>query len=506
EGEEPFAEVEVAERVAPIERIPALAPHEDDAAPVERAIENAAALDPFFAALTRTELRMPGAITRATHYGDSAIGNDGITAAIRGKLQARFGDAGHGFHLLGQPNLSYKHKGVSFQEKAPWSGCFIIFGCRKDGYYGVGGTTFQSTGGAEIKLGTAAKGPAGRKVSRFTLWYAAQPRGGNLRLKVDDEEPIVLSTKADALADRWHTIEVVDGAHALSVRAAGGGKVRAYGVSLERDGPGVVWDGMSQIGAYTRRMLHYDEEHFLRQLRARKTHLVVLMFGGNDMNPGFNLAQYKADYAALLRRVKAIGPDTACLVMAPLDHGEHKGARIVTRAIVPTIVEAQREVAIAEGCGFWDTYQAMGGEGSMGRWARADPKLGSGDLAHLTHHGHKVIGAMLYRALMASFREYRGRVVDTPLVELGAGFSGPPGGEGASEVISAGASDVAEETDAAGGEAAVDTDDATDTDAEPDGPGGAGVAIPESDDEPASDATPPGDPTSPTTPPAATGP
>ena len=89
--------------------------------------------------------------------------------------------------------------------------------------------------------------------------------------------------------------------------------------------------------------------------------------------------------------------------MAPLDHGERRGSQIVTREVVPKIVEAQREIALAEGCAFWDTYQAMGGEGSMGRWNRSSPRLGSGDLSHLTHHGHKVIGAMLYRALIAGY-------------------------------------------------------------------------------------------------------
>lgn len=34
---------------------------------------------------------------------------------------------------------------------------------------------------------------------------------------------------------------------------------------------------------------------------------------------------------------------------------------------------------------------------------------GSGDLAHLTHAGQKVIGHMVYLALMEGYVEYRGR-------------------------------------------------------------------------------------------------
>ncbi len=412
---EPQPEVEPPD---PIDLIPAYRPHADDAVAVEQAIENVDALKPFFAALTRTELRFRGAITRATHYGDSAIGNDGITAAIRHKLQARFGDAGHGFHLLGQPNMSYRHRDVDFEVKSKFSQCFIIQGCRPDGHYGLGGTTFYSTGGAEITLGTSRKGTFGRNVSHLEVWYAGTPRGGNLRVKIDRDDPIVVPTRAEQLEDRWFAIDVPEGPHKISLRAAGGGRVRAYGVVLERNTPGVVWDGMSQIGAFTRRMLNFDETHFQSQLRHRQTNLVVLMFGGNDMHAGLKLDVYKNEYTALLKRVRATRPHLACLVMAPLDHGQHDGSRIVTRPVVPKLVEAQREVALANGCGFWDSYQAMGGPGSMGRWARSNPRLGSPDLAHLTHHGHKVIGAMLYRALMAGYIEFRHSVANQPQSQL----------------------------------------------------------------------------------------
>lgn len=411
---EPFVDKVVREPVKDGERLPAYAGHAEDDEPVALKLENVANLDTFYAALAASELGYAGAITRVLHYGDSAIGNDGIPGAIRMKMQARFGDAGHGFHLLGQPNASYRHQGVRFEEKSAWNHCFIIFGCReKDGHYGLGGTTFESTGGAEIKLSTASKGAMGRKASRFELWYAGMPKGGNIRVKLDDQEPVELATAAEQLEDRWFALEAEDGEHTLSVRAAGGGKVRAYGVVLERAVPGVVWDEMSQIGALTRRMLNFDAEHLHSQLRRRDPNLVVFMFGGNDMNTQGTMAKYREEYTQVIRLFRAAKEPMACLVMAPLDHGEREGNRIVTRSIVTKLVEAQRAVAEAEGCAFFDTYAAMGGEGSMGRWVRSNPALGSGDLSHLTHHGHKVVGGMLYRALVAGYVEYRQRNVGT---------------------------------------------------------------------------------------------
>lgn len=413
---EPFVDKVVREPVVEGELLPLYPGHAEDAEPVALRLENVETLDSFYGALAASELGYAGAITRVLHYGDSAIGNDGIPGAIRMKMQARFGDAGHGFHLLGQPNASYRHQGVRFEEKSPWNHCFIIFGCReKDGHYGLGGTTFESTGGAEIKLSTATKGAMGRKASRFEVWYAGMPKGGNLRVKLDDQEPLEVATAAEQLEDRWVELKAEDGEHTLSVRAAGGGKVRAYGVVIEREVPGVVWDEMSQIGALTRRMLNFDAEHLHSQLRRRDPNLVVFMFGGNDMNTQGTMAKYREEFAAVIRLFRAAKPAMACLVMAPLDHGEREGNRIISRPIVSKLVNAQREVAVAEGCAFFDTYEAMGGDGSMGRWVRSSPALGSGDLSHLTHHGHKVVGGMLYRALVAGYVDYRKRLVGTPV-------------------------------------------------------------------------------------------
>ncbi|MBL8972697.1 MAG: hypothetical protein JNK56_19055, partial [Myxococcales bacterium] len=348
------------------ERLPAYVDHPEDTERVELALENVETLDSFYAALAASELGYAGAITRVMHYGDSAIGNDGIPGAIRMKMQARFGDSGHGFHLLGQPNASYRHQGVRFSEKSPWNHCFIIFGCReKDGHYGLGGTTFESVGGAEIELSTANKGAMGRKASHFEVWYAGTPKGGNLKVQLDAQEPVVLATAAEQLEDRWYAVDAEDGEHSLTVRAAGGGKVRAYGVVMERATPGVVWDEMSQIGALTRRMSNFNAEHLHSQIRRRDPDLVVFMFGGNDMNTQGTMAKYREEFTEVIRLFRAAKP-LPCLVMAPLDHGERDGARIVTRPIVSKIVNAQREVAKAEGCAFFDTFAAMGGDGSMG--------------------------------------------------------------------------------------------------------------------------------------------
>jgi hypothetical protein len=94
-------------------------------------IEPPEALEPYYRKLTLVDLGVPGAIARAGHWGDSILGMDGITSTVRSRLQARFGDAGHGFHYISRYNPSYQQKGIVFEGSAGWDRCLIVFECRR---------------------------------------------------------------------------------------------------------------------------------------------------------------------------------------------------------------------------------------------------------------------------------------------------------------------------------------------------------------------------------------
>jgi hypothetical protein len=94
-------------------------------------------------------------------------------------------------------------------------------------------------------------------------------------------------------------------------------------------------------------------------------------------------------------------------VFAPLDQAQRdERGRVTTLPTVPAIVEAQRRAAHREGCAFWDTFQAMGGEGAMERWYRTRPRLALGDFRHATPAGYEAIGNMFYKALLKDFARY----------------------------------------------------------------------------------------------------
>jgi hypothetical protein len=99
--------------------------------------------------------------------------------------------------------------------------------------------------------------------------------------------------------------------------------------------------------------------------------------------------------------------------MGPVDHGEREDGFVRSREIVARMTEAQRQVALDHGCAFFDTLAAMGGKGAITRWKSQG--LMSGDLSHPTPRGHKLLGSMLYEAVMAGYIEYRQQKAGSPM-------------------------------------------------------------------------------------------
>jgi lysophospholipase L1-like esterase len=398
---------------------PRFEPHAGDLDKLASEIENPKALDHYFGQLTLTELKLPGAITRAGQWGDSVLGGDGLTHALRQKLQARFGDAGHGFHDLSRYSVGYIHHGVRFDDRGGWRSCEIIFKCRPDARYGYGGVHSSSTGGAESAWRTNGKSP-GDKASRFELWYAKAPDGGRFQVRIDEGTTRTIDTRSSKLTDAVEVFNVPDGPHLFEVRAAGNGLARGYGVVLERDVPGVVWDELSLIGSFTQRLDYQDAEHLGWQLRRRNVDLMVFIFGGNDVQREFGdlkttMTPYENEYTRVIRKFRGGRPEASCMVMSLIDHGTREENTVRTRSIVPRLVASQRRVAEAQGCAFFDTFHAMGGENSIGRWYQARPQLAAPDFSHPTAAGQGVIATLVYRALMKRYAEYRQQMAGQPL-------------------------------------------------------------------------------------------
>jgi hypothetical protein len=365
------------------------------------------AMAPFFRALADVERAAPQAIARITYFGDSIVASDFVTATLRRKLQRRFGDAGHGFMLMANAWPGYFHNDVVRFAAPGWQVSRVVGPFARDGLYGLGGVSFRSQGaGVFSRFATAKTGHFGRAVSRFAVDYLRQPTGGRMEIKIDGATREVLDTRADETRAAIATYAVPDGPHEIEVRALGP-DVRAFGVWMERDTPGIVLDAIGIQGCRIRFLDKSDDAHFAEQLRARAPALTVFHYGMNESEDGelYPLDQYESTMKALLAQVKSALPESSCLLVGPMDRADKKGDVYRSRPVIPKLAAIQRRVAGEVGCGYFDTYGAMGGPGAMGVWVQRG--LGGADLAHPSGAGAELLGRWVYLALMDAYETWK---------------------------------------------------------------------------------------------------
>ncbi|PRQ04222.1 hypothetical protein ENSA5_09660 [Enhygromyxa salina] len=405
---EPKPEVEEPSPAEPAEPAPPpYEPREEDLVTPHQAIENPEALAGFLDALRAVDSGEQR-VVRVVHMGASMIGSDDLTSVLRERFQTRFGDGGAGLVLMARYMPNYIHRWVKL-DASGWDHCYIAYKCLPDGHYGLGGTAFWASRGATTTIRTR-KDELGDEASKIELWYLARPGGGRVEIKIDKDEPQIVDTRAETMEDRFHAIDVEPGAHTVRVRALGHGNSRVYGVMLETDGPGVVWDQFSKLGVFTNRVLEWDADHLAGQIRHRDPELIVFTYGGNDLrrvaNGKLDQAGYIEEYSAVVEHVRRGKPEASCLITSITDRGKSLTFEILPEH-VEVIVAGQREVAKRAGCAFFDTYTAMGGGGSLKEWKHRSPPLAADDLKHLNHRGRVLLGGWIYEAVIAAYVDRR---------------------------------------------------------------------------------------------------
>ena len=310
-------------------------------------------------------------------------------------LQKRYGGAGHGFVLIAKPWAWYQHAGVDVSGDG-WDITPATHFEARDGMFGLGGVTFTGGAGAESHIVFQD-----RRHTAFSVWFLRQPGGGVFTASADGAPIGRVDTGGASKIAALVTFHAPSGASVLDLRVEEG-QVRLFGVSAERSGPGVIYDSLGLNGAsITVLSRMFNADHWAAELRQRDPQLVVINYGTNEADfTAFIHKQYEGELREAIRRVRAALPEASILVMSPMDRGYRTGPdEIQTMPNIPVIVAIQRRVARETGCGFFDTFDAMGGEGTMSRWYNATPRLVAGDFIHPTPQGGRLIAAIYAREI-----------------------------------------------------------------------------------------------------------
>ena len=365
------------------------------------------ALDAFYTRLAKTKRKEPGAITRILHYGDSVLTSDYVSGTMRRKMQAEFGDAGHGFILIAKPWDWYFHNDVIQGNGEGWSSSRVTGPFNRDLMYGIGGVSFVGSPGAHSWYGTSTGQTYGKKVSRFDVYYMEAPNAGEVDLKSGDKSER-FSTKGEAKVSRVKSFSVPDGEAKMTLKVVSG-TPRLFGVALERDVPGVVYDSLGANGGRGELLGAMDAGHWKEQMDLRDPALVILHYGTNESEVGMaSRDAYEKTLRALVDKVKGAAPKASVLIVAPLDRAEknEKTGKMQTKPVIKKLVDCQKKVAAEAGVGFWNTFDAMGGEGSMATWVRKG--LAGSDLTHPSPQGGELLGDLLYKAITSGYEAWQG--------------------------------------------------------------------------------------------------
>jgi lysophospholipase L1-like esterase len=371
------------------------------------ALERPAALRRFFESLARLESGQAQDDVRITQFGDSHTAADIQTGAVRRALQTRFGDGGRGFVAIGRPWKRWLQDGVRVGMSTDWDPAKSKLERGKltgDGLYGLSGIGLFTR-----QHGARAWTDVNAKTSRAELAYLEQPNGGAFDVLVDGVRVVRVSTRGEKTTSAFRAFDVAEAsAHQLEVRAVGDGAVRVFGMSLDRGQHGIVLDALGINGARISTALSWNEQHWAEQLKHRAPALVVLAYGTNE-STDIDMSQhaYERQLVDALGRVARGVPSASCLLLGPPDRAIDTKEGWVSAPKLAEIIAAQRRVAEAAGCAFYDQLSAMGGDGSIASWAAEDPPRAQKDRVHLTREGYAQLGTSFASDLMRAYAAWR---------------------------------------------------------------------------------------------------
>lgn len=413
------------------------------------------ALHAFLESLFNTE--QTGTLIRILHFGDSQLEGDRISDYFRNRMQLRFGGYGPGIVL--PLDVSRSRISIRQSESRDWEK-YAIYGKRKEfpgRYYGIGGSTYRYAGNYQVKTGedtvinqifhsdtiiaenkevtilvdsavftwdtvivpiyetrevqsswlryrnATQSYPRVRKISQARLFYGAE-EPVEVMVSVDGKDkPMILR---DALP--FHMVRLSGPVNKeLTLTFNGGVSPYIYGIALDGDS-GVAVDNFPMRGSSGLGFEKIDRGLLRVMVTKLNARLIIMQYGINVIpNPRTSYAFYERMFKAQLKALKAANPGVSILVIGPSDMSRKRGDQFVSYPNIPLIRDAMKNAAFANGCAFWDLYEAMGGENSMVGWVQSKPALAHLDYTHFSTRGARYVGEMLYEALMLEYERFK---------------------------------------------------------------------------------------------------
>lgn len=345
--------------------------------------------------LARFKAALTKGSARVAVLGDSFIEGDIFTQDLRRMFQDSYGGEGVGYVNMHTDFPGFR--GSVRQSGEGWKMHDLRAFSERDSIRPLSG----EYGKASATASAIYRGAQGKahldNWSRSRFLYLS-PDSGTVTVTTDN------GTQSFDLvpAGRVQCIEVAGTTSSFKIESDVEGLV---GLGAYLDGPaGVQVDCMSirgNSGIGQRRM---SRPLALEMRNFTDYDLIILEYGINALSgEQTDYTPYATAMVRTVERIKDCYPLADIIILGIADRGAKEGSSVMSLPTCPAMVKAQRDVARRTASIFWDTREAMGGDGAVIDWRNR--KLMNADYIHINHDGGKELARLFYTSLIKAVNE-----------------------------------------------------------------------------------------------------
>lgn len=341
---------------------------------------------------------------RIAYFGDSMIEGDLLTQDFRAMFQNDFGGSGVGFVPITSIVARFRQT-INHSFSSDWTDINFRSENKLSGKLFISGHSFLSNGNSSITY-RGVNYPGLNIFENAAIIYG-QPFAG-----FDTSEKVLINGKKYVLnvKSSLNTLEIKNlNTNEIKIQATAK-NIPFYGAAFESDS-GVIVDNFSFRGITGIEFNYFAQSFLEEEQKVRPYDLLIFHYGPNLLfKPQLNdFSWYAKTMTPILQNIKKSLPGTDILIISTADKGASYNGEWKTAIGVEPLVKTQYNIACNVGAGFFNLYNAMGGEGSIVRWAQADTTLANKDYTHPNSRGAKVLANLLYHSIHAEYQKYESK-------------------------------------------------------------------------------------------------
>ena len=352
-------------------------------------------LDSFYSKLSQLKTSNSG-VVRIVHIGDSHIQADILTDQVRQGFQLAFGDAGRGLVFPFQLARSNAPQDIKASSNISWQYSRIAHKTLPADCGIAGFVIKTSRPGATINISLADKNG---KPQNFKNLQIFTDTNSSWLLKTDSGATQQISP-ADLDSNMMvHHLLLEKNTNSIALSTSGVSPQSFYGLSVENDAPGVIYNTIGVNGA------RYDQYNtsqlFWQQLPALQADLYIVSMGTNEAQAiSFDEGSFSKAMQTFIDKIKMISPSACILITTAVD--SYRAGR--PNKVLKELNDFIYRFTLAQNIPLWDQYKVTLGYGGSRNFIRLG--LMQKDKVHFMRAAYELQGQLLLDALFTGYNNY----------------------------------------------------------------------------------------------------